>query len=142
LEFTDQLFAVKSFENCVNVPRAAVKYLYFGGDDPPINLPVQFLVTLKDVKKCLSAAQIAQDFLPFGSVDVKTINSSQVLVAVSHRKRARDVVKAFSRNKFYYVRKYNWWYDSKDAKSYYWYSGSLLTGGLLCAGLFYFTYKR
>ena len=32
-------------------------------------------------------SQVAQDFLPFGSVDVKLMKSSQVIVSVSHRKR-------------------------------------------------------
>ena len=32
-------------------------------------------------------SEVAQDFLPFGSVDVKLMTSSQVIVSVSHRKR-------------------------------------------------------
>lgn len=33
--------------------------------------------------------------------------------------RSRDIVKAFARNKYYYVVQYNWWYHSREAKTIY-----------------------
>ncbi|XP_057295742.1 poly(A)-specific ribonuclease PNLDC1-like [Hydractinia symbiolongicarpus] len=140
-EFHEHLSAVKHFCNCVNIARAAVKYINLNGEDPPSTLPERFIVEVKDGRKLISAAQVAQDFLPFGSVDVKLLSQSQALVAVSNRRRARDVIKAFQRNRFYKVSKYKWWLHSNEMRSMMWYGG-LATSGVLLCGLTIFILQR
>ena len=140
LEFGDHIASICNMENCINVARAAVRYLNFGGKDPPVNLPQRFIVTLKNSLQSISANQVAQSFLPFGSVDVKLRSNSEALVAVSYRKGSMDVVRAFSRNKFYYVVQYKW-YHSNDVKSIVCY-GSLGTSMFVLFGFLYFSFRK
>jgi len=112
MEWHDHIQALSSFKNCLNITRAAVRFLNFEGPDPACNFPECFLVRLKNNSRgSLSANQVAQDFLPWGSVDVKVRPGGQeAFVAVSHRKMSKDVVQAFARNKFYVVMKYRWYH--------------------------------
>lgn len=102
--FKELVEAVRDFKNCANLSRAATRFVNIEGDDPRIELPERFVVTMKrNKKKALSSMEIAHEFLPFGSVDVQLENANRAVVAVSHRKRAKDIVEAFKRHKTYSV---------------------------------------
>ncbi|XP_066917368.1 poly(A)-specific ribonuclease PNLDC1-like isoform X1 [Clytia hemisphaerica] len=115
LDLTDHFYVLKIFVDGINMSRAAVRHVNLNGDDPPSTLPERFIVRSRKKKKPLSANQVAQDFLPFGSVDVRLRSNNEAIIAVSHRKRAKNLVKAFAMNKFYIVEEYDWWKHSKEA---------------------------
>jgi len=141
LELRDHLDALSSFRNCVNITRAALRYLNFEGPDPPCNFPERFIVRPKTTSaRLFSANQVAQDFLPWGSVDVKLRSPKEALVAVSHRKASKDILQAFRRNKFYRVVKYRW-YHSEEVGHIVMYTGCY-SGGLLVIASVYLLYQR
>lgn len=140
LEFSDHINGIINLENCVNIARASVRYLNFGGDEPQLNLPQCFIVRLKNKSKLISANQVAQDFLPFGSVDVKLRSKNEALVAVSYRRNGEDVVKAFAKNKFYKVFDYQW-YHKDEFQSLFWYGGMGTTAFAL-VGILYLSIRK
>ncbi|XP_065055422.1 pre-piRNA 3'-exonuclease trimmer-like [Rhopilema esculentum] len=108
LKFRQQLRALKEFENCINIARASLRYVVIGGDDPPSQIPARFIVCSKgNLSEPLSANEIAHEFLSFGSVDVQMETSHKAIVAVSHWKRAKNVIHAFKRHRKYKVTPYS-----------------------------------
>lgn len=116
LEVSEYLQRMNEFIGCVNMARAAVRYVVFNGRDPEITFPERFIVRSRKKVDLLVASQVAIDFLPFGSVDVKMRSNREAIIAVSHRRRARNLVKAFAKNKYYVVESFDWWKHSNEAR--------------------------
>jgi len=104
LSFKDQLKAISDFENRVNIARAVLRYINFGGNDPPNRSKSTLIVTLRqNTGESLSAKELAQEFLRLGIVDVELESSVKAIVTVSNSKEVKNILAAFRLHRKYKV---------------------------------------
>lgn len=124
LPFSKFLRVLKPYENLLHLSRAQVQYVNLGGADTPSIRPQWLYVTSKEKTKPLIARTLAQEFAHFSSVDVKILDLQHALVAVPHRRKAREVLRTFRHHKTLSVRQYHPLLDSPEMKVALWCGGT------------------
>lgn len=124
LPFSKFLRVLKPYENLLHLSRAQVQYVNLAGADTPSIRPQWLYVTSKEKTKPLIARTLAKEFAHFSSVDVKILDLQHALVAVLHRRKAKEVLRTFRHHKTLSVRQYHPLLDSPEMKVALWCGGT------------------
>ncbi|XP_032238462.2 pre-piRNA 3'-exonuclease trimmer isoform X2 [Nematostella vectensis] len=122
LPFARYLQVLKPYANQVNIGRASIPYVDLANQDPPSGRPQWFFVTSLGGKP-IEGHEIANQFIRFGSVDVRVLDRHHALVAVAYHRRVKDLLKLVKKSKRISVRLYNPFLDSTLMRNVIWFGG-------------------
>ncbi|XP_060064675.1 poly(A)-specific ribonuclease PNLDC1-like [Ylistrum balloti] len=126
--FSRYLTEMKPYRNKINIIRGNVHYVRLDGPDPPSDRTDLLFVQSKDPSYELHPLQLIRWFSRYGTVDVQVTNSQRALVATTHYKCSKDILKAFRSHQNISVTKYNKWKHSPVIRKCMW-AGAILSGG-------------
>ncbi|XP_071092887.1 pre-piRNA 3'-exonuclease trimmer-like [Haliotis cracherodii] len=138
--FTQYTFALKNCVNRVNVIRGALLHIRLDGADPPPRNPELLYVKSRRIGHSLSAAQLAQWFSPYGSVDVRMMSAQRGLVATGNYRCAKDILENFKKHDKIRVCYYSVWRHSRVVRGALWTSVVVSSG--ICLWVLYSSSRK
>nr|XP_031827939.1 pre-piRNA 3'-exonuclease trimmer-like isoform X1 [Nomia melanderi] len=130
--------SVKTLENCINVAANTEMYLKLDGYDPPLIKP-QWL-HVKSNSSSIDMREISEKFSSFGPINVLPFTRKRVLVQVSSRQRALDLINHFQKSKEFQVTKYTPIWHAHPTSIALW--TSMLLSGTMVAWIVHRMFKK
>ncbi|KAL5016514.1 hypothetical protein ScPMuIL_006103 [Solemya velum] len=117
------------FNNRINVIRGTLFNIRLDGPDPVSERPPMLFVKRRGYTQKLDCDQLAHWFSPYGSVDIRLMDSSRALVATGNFRCAKDIMSAFKKHEVLYVAKYSALRHSPVVRRLLW-AGAVFSGSL------------
>ncbi|XP_071531666.1 pre-piRNA 3'-exonuclease trimmer-like isoform X2 [Panulirus ornatus] len=136
----EHVYALKKFANCVQIQRAAVRYVNLIGQDPKSKQPPWLLIEGQHKSVRVSPGMVATELAQYGHLDIKPHNNNSVLVAATSWKCINDILMNLEGNSHMKVKVYRRLRHSTLIRTLSW-SGALVSAGL-SAWLVYTTLKK